>query len=309
MVTDSEGTTRLSAAAREALEQDLSGSGRKSRSIWEIAWLRFRRNKMGIIAATFLILMYLVAILAPVLAPQDPDQTDIFGLHQRPSREHLLGTDEVGRDVLSRLIHGSRASMTVGLVAVLISVSIGSLIGATSGFVGRFVDTVLMRLTDGMLAIPYFFLVLIVVAVFGPSFRNLIITIGISSWMVVARVVRSEVLRYRQVDFVTAARSIGASNPRILFRHIMPHTIPVIIVAATLGVAAAILLESALSYLGLGIRPPQASWGNMLSNSQAYLWDNPILPIYPGVLIFLTVLAYNFLGDALRDAFDPQYTD
>jgi peptide/nickel transport system permease protein len=295
--------------AADAAAFDLSGARRKSRSIWEIAWLRLRRNRIGITALVFLIMMYLVAIFAPIVAPYDPNATDIFGLHQRPSREHLLGTDEVGRDVLSRLIYGSRISMTVGLVAVMISVTIGSLIGALSGYLGRFVETVLMRLTDGMLAIPYFFLVLIVVAVFGSSFRNLVITIGISSWMVVARIVRGEVLRVRQVDFVQAAHSIGASSPRILFRHIMPHTIPVVIVAATLGVAGAILLESSLSYLGLGIRPPQASWGNMLSNAQAYLWDNPLLPIYPGLLIFLTVLSFNFLGDALRDAFDPRNID
>jgi peptide/nickel transport system permease protein len=280
---------RTAAAAPGTLFDDLTGAGRPSRSIWEIAWTRFLRNRMGVTSALFLIVMYAVAIFAPVIAPYDPNRGDIFNLHARPSGEHLLGTDENGRDVLSRLMHGSRASMTIGLVAVMISVTIGSLIGATSGYLGRFVDTVLMRLTDGMLAIPYFFLVLIVVAVFGSSFRNLILTIGISSWM--------------------AARSIGAGSPRILFRHIMPHTVPVIIVAATLGVATAILLESALSYLGLGIRPPQASWGNMLSNSQAYLWDNPLLPLYPGALIFLTVLAYNFLGDALRDALDPQYTD
>lgn len=308
MATDSEKTARISMAA-DAAAFDLSGARRKSRSIWEIAWLRLRRNRIGITALVFLIMMYLVAIFAPIVAPYDPNATDIFGLHQRPSREHLLGTDEVGRDVLSRLIYGSRISMTVGLVAVMISVTIGSLIGALSGYLGRFVETVLMRLTDGMLAIPYFFLVLIVVAVFGSSFRNLVITIGISSWMVVARIVRGEVLRVRQVDFVQAAHSIGASSPRILFRHIMPHTIPVVIVAATLGVAGAILLESSLSYLGLGIRPPQASWGNMLSNAQAYLWDNPLLPIYPGLLIFLTVLSFNFLGDALRDAFDPRNID
>lgn len=311
MSTKSRESAAHDMTSSDASEQirTLSGSERPSRSMWQIAWSRFKRNRMGIIAAGFLIFMYAVAIAAPIIAPHDPNRGDIFNIHARPSGEHLLGTDENGRDVLSRLIHGSRASMTVGLVAVLISVSIGSLVGATGGYVGKFVDTVLMRMTDGMLSIPYFFLVLIVVAVFGSSFRNLILTIGVSSWMVVARVVRSEVLRYREVDFVMAARSIGARNPRILFRHIMPHTIPVIIVAATLGVAVAILLESALSYLGLGIRPPQASWGNMLSNSQAYLWDNPILPIYPGLLIFLTVLAYNFLGDALRDALDPQAID
>ena len=302
-------TSRATALDSKAGIQTLTGEGRPSRSIWEIAWIRFRSNKMGVVAASFLVAMYFVAIFAPVLAPYDPNKGDIFNLHERPSPDHLLGTDENGRDVLSRLIYGSRASMTVGLVAVMISVTIGSLIGSISGYLGGFTDTVLMRLTDGMLSIPYFFLVLIVVAVFGSSFRNLILTIGISSWMVTARVVRSEVIRYRQVDFILAAESIGAGSSRILFRHIMPHTIPVIIVAASLGVAGAILLESALSYLGLGIRPPTASWGNMLSNSQAYLWDNPILPVYPGVLIFLTVLAYNFLGDALRDSLDPQYTD
>jgi peptide/nickel transport system permease protein len=199
--------------------------------------------------------------------------------------------------------------MTVGLIAMVISVAIGSLVGGLSGYFGSWVDSILMRITDGMMAVPYFFLVLIVVAVFGSSFRNIVVVIGVTSWMVVARIVRSEVLRYRERDFVLAARSIGASEQRILFRHVMPHSAPSIIVAATLGVASAILLESALSYLGLGIRPPQASWGNMLSDAQAYVWANPILPIYPGVLILLTVLAYNFLGDALRDVLDPQYHD
>jgi len=288
---------------------ELQQARRPSRSLWQIAWRRFIRNRLAVASAVFLLLMYVTAIFAPVIAPYDPNAVEIMNLHARPSGDHLLGTDESGRDVLSRLIYGSRASMTVGLVAVLISVTIGSLVGGLAGYLGRFVDTVLMRVTDGMLSIPYFFLVLIVVAVFGPSFRNLIIVIGVSSWMAVARIVRSEVLRYKRFDFVLAAESIGASSPRVLFRHILPHAIPVVIVAATLGVASAILLESALSYLGLGIRPPTASWGNMLSNSQAYLWENPILPLYPGAMIFLTVLAYNFLGDALRDSLDPQARD
>jgi peptide/nickel transport system permease protein len=160
-----------------------------------------------------------------------------------------------------------------------------------------------------MLAIPYFFLVLIVVAVFGSSLRNMLAAIGVTSWMVVARIVRGDVLRYRALDFVLAARALGARSARILVRHIVPQAVPSIIVAATFGVANAILLESALSYLGLGIQAPQASWGNMLSNAQAYVWENPLLPIYPGCLILLTVLAYNFLGDALRDALDPRYRE
>lgn len=303
-------TISQSPGARAALgDVSLGGFNRPARSIWHTAWRRFLRNRTAVLSAVFLLAMYLVAALASVIAPYNPNDGDILNINARPSHEHLLGTDESGRDVLSRVIYGSRASMTVGLVAVLISVTIGSLVGGLSGFFGGWIETVLMRFTDGMLAIPYFFLVLIVVAVFGSSFRNLIIVIGISSWMVVARIVRSEVLRCRRLDFVLAAEAIGARKPRILFRHILPHAVPSIIVAATLGVAGAILLESALSYLGLGIRPPQASWGNMLSNSQAYLWTNPVLPIYPGVLIFATVLAYNFLGDALRDALDPQYRD
>jgi peptide/nickel transport system permease protein len=296
-------------AAAESLETRLTGAHRPVRSLWRLGAQRFVRNKLAVASAIFLVLMYLTAIFAPILAPYHPHAVNPINFHARPSSEHLLGTDENGRDVLSRLIYGSRASMTVGLVAVAIAITIGTLIGSAAGFIGGFVDTVLMRLTDGMLAIPYFFLVLIVVAVFGASFRNLILVIGVSSWMVVARIVRGEVIRYKNFDFVLAARSIGATDARVLFRHILPHTTPVIIVAATLGVAAAILLESALSYLGLGIRPPTPSWGNMLSNAQAYLWSNPILPVYPGVLIFATVLAYNFIGDALRDAFDPQYRD
>jgi peptide/nickel transport system permease protein len=282
---------------------------RPRRSWWALAQRRFLRNRVAVLAALYLVAMSLVALLAPVIAPYDPNEGDILAIHTRPSRAHLLGTDENGRDVLSRLIYGARISMGVGLIAMVISIAIGSLIGAVSGYVGRLVDSVLMRVTDGMMAIPYFFLVLIVVAVFGSSFRNIVLVIGVTSWMVVARIVRSEVLRTRELDFVLAARALGASSTRILLRHILPHAVPSIIVAATVGVANAILLESALSYLGLGIQPPQASWGNMLSNAQAYLWANPLLPLYPGLLILLTVLAYNFLGDALRDALDPQYRE
>jgi peptide/nickel transport system permease protein len=280
-----------------------------SRSLWRIGFRRFKRNKVAVISAIFLIAMIVVAIVAPYITPKDPNQVNILLPHQPPSSEYWLGTDESGRDIASRLIVGARASITVGIASMLISISIGMLVGSIAGFFGRWVDAILMRFTDGMMAIPYFFLVLIVVAVFGTSFRNIVIVIGATSWMVVARVVRSEVIRFRNYEFVTAARSIGATDLRLLFRHVVPHTFPSVIVAATLGVANAILLESALSYLGLGIQQPQASWGNMLSKSQAYLFDNPILPLYPGLLILLVVLAFNFMGDALRDALDPRYSE
>jgi len=275
------------------------------RSFAAFAWRRFRSNHIAMLSAAILIALALSALLAPVIAPHDPNKVSIFRSHERPSADHWLGTDENGRDELSRLLFGARISMSVGIVAMAIGLTIGVVIGSLAGYFGGFVDAFLMRLTDAMLAIPYFFLILIVVAVYGSSVGNLILVIGLSSWMAIARIVRSEVIRLKGQEFVIAAESIGVSSGRILARHIVPHAVPSIIVAATLGIANAILLESALSYLGVGVRPPDASWGNMLSNSQAYLWNNPLLPIYPGVLIFVSVLAFNFLGDALRDSLDP----
>ncbi|MHB8730966.1 MAG: ABC transporter permease [bacterium] len=274
-----------------------------------IAWRRFRGNGMAVASAAFLLLMYAVAAGGPAISPYPPNAVDIMNANAHPSPAHWLGTDENGRDVLARVIAGARTTMTVGLIAMVIAVVIGACAGSLGGYFGGWADAVLMRFTDGMMAIPYFFLVLIVVAVFGSSFRNILAAIGVTSWMVVARIVRGDVLRYRGLDFVLAARALGARSARILVRHIVPQAAPSIIVAATFGVANAILLESALSYLGLGIQAPQASWGNMLSNAQAYVWENPLLPVYPGLLILVTVLAYNFLGDALRDALDPRYRE
>ena len=299
----------MASVSLPAAQHTLGARPRPSRSIWRIAFRRFASSRVAVVSAVFLVAICIVAAIAPFITPKDPNAVNILLPHQAPSGEHWLGTDESGRDIFSRLLVGARASITVGLTSMVISITIGALVGSIAGFLGGWTDAILMRITDGMMAIPYFFLVLIVVAVFGTSFRNVVIVIGATSWMVVARVVRSDVLRYRNYEFVTAARSIGASNLRLLFRHVIPHTSPSIIVAATLGVANAILLESALSYLGLGIQQPQASWGNMLSNSQAYLFDNPILPLYPGLMILLVVLAFNFLGDALRDALDPQYRE
>jgi len=272
-----------------------------------MAWRRLRGNGVAVASAAFLLLMYAVAAGGPLISPYPPNAVDIMNANARPSPAHWLGTDENGRDVLARVIAGARTTMTVGMIAMVIAVVTGACVGSLGGYFGGWADAVLMRFTDGMMAIPYFFLVLIVVAVFGSSFRNILAAIGVTSWMVVARIVRGDVLRYRGLDFVLAARALGARSARILVRHIVPQAAPSIIVAATFGVANAILLESALSYLGLGIQAPQASWGNMLSNAQAYVWENPLLPVYPGLLILVTVLAYNFLGDALRDALDPRY--
>jgi peptide/nickel transport system permease protein len=218
------------------------------------------------------------------------------------SSEHPLGTDENGRDVLSRLMYGGRVSLGVGFVSVLVAIAIGTAVGGIAGYFGGTIDTVLMRIADGMLSIPLFFFMLTALALLGSSLPNLILAIALTSWMAAARVVRGEVLSCKVLEYVEAAHALGGSHIRILYHHIVPQALPSVIVAATLGVAYAILTESALSYLGLGVRPPTPSWGNMLSGARSYLWTAPHLAMFPGLLILLTVLAYNSLGDGLRDA-------
>lgn len=273
------------------------------------AWQRLRRNRIALVSLGVLIVIHLVALAAPVVAPKDPNQIMPMRRFQSPSAEYWLGTDENGRDLASRIMYGSRVSLLVGLSAMAFSIVVGTLIGLFAGFAGGLVDAILMRITDGMLSIPLFFFIITALAVLGAEIYKIVIVIGLTSWMTVARIVRGEVLRSKQLMFVEAARSLGASAPRILFRHVLPLSFPSIIVAATLGVAYAVLLESSLSYLGLGVQPPTPSWGNMLSNARTYMWSQPWLTFYPGVLIFLTVLLYNWLGDGLRDALDPMSSE
>ncbi len=273
------------------------------------AWQRLRRNRIALVSLGVLVVIHLLALAAPVIAPKDPNQIMPMRRFQSPSAEYWLGTDENGRDLASRIVYGSRVSLLVGLSAMAFSIVLGTLIGLFAGFAGGIVDAILMRITDGMLSIPLFFFIITALAVLGAEIYKIVIVIGLTSWMTVARIVRGEVLRSKQLMFVEAARSLGASAPRILFRHVLPLSFPSIIVAATLGVAYAILLESSLSYLGLGVQPPTPSWGNMLSNARTYMWSQPWLTFYPGVLIFLTVLLYNWLGDGLRDALDPMSSE
>ena len=280
---------------------------RAPRSWRGIVWRRFAANRIAFASTLFLLGMAAVALFAPLIAPADPELIATFRRFRTPSAENWLGTDENGRDVLSRLIYGARVSLIVGSLSVALSVTLGTLLGAIAGYRGGVLDSLLMRFTDGMLTIPTFFLVLITVAVFGTSVRNIILVIALTSWMVIARVVRGDVLRTVQADYVLAARALGVPPARLLLRHVLPAAVPSIIVSTTLGVANAILTESALSYLGLGVQPPLPTWGNMLSGAQNYLFRRPDLAIYPGVLIFVTVLAYNFFGDGLHDAFDPRY--
>ncbi|MGQ0570806.1 MAG: ABC transporter permease [Armatimonadota bacterium] len=276
------------------------------RTLWKIAARRLRRNPPAVLALAFLIAIHLVAVFGLSLLPVDPFLTNPLDSLTGISAAHPLGTDEIGRDVLARLVLGSRVSLAVGFVAMVISVSVGVAVGAIAGYFGRWEDVMLMRFTDAMMALPTLFVILAALAVFGGGPVTTTVVIGLTAWMSVSRVVRGEFLRWRVTEFVDAARVIGARDVRIISRHILPQVVPSIIVAATLNVAFAILTESAISYLGLGIRPPLPSWGNMLQNAQIYIWSAPNLALYPGLLILATVLAYNFLGDGLRDALDPR---
>lgn len=273
---------------------------------WKSFWKRFVRHKLALVGVVLLIILVGMAILAPVIAPHDPNRISLINRLASPGLENWLGTDETGRDVFSRLVFGARVSLSIGIAATLVSIIVGSLIGAFSGFVGGTIDTILMRFVDAMLTIPTFFLALLILSAFGASFLNLIIVIGLTGWMTVARVVRSEVLRTKNEEFVQAATSIGLSPGLILWRHVFPQAVPLLIVATTLGVGEAIIVESSLSYLGLGVQPPASTWGNMLAGSQSEIWNRPDLAIYPGLAILLSVLAFNFVGDALRDTLDPR---
>jgi peptide/nickel transport system permease protein len=266
---------------------------------------RFRRNPLAVVALVVLAAVHLLAALAPWIAPYGPEVVELFKRLQPPSRDHWLGTDEYGRDVLTRLLYGGQVSLAVALASMATSIAIGVVMGAVAGYAGGLTDAVLMRITDGMLAVPLFFIALLALAMLGTTMLNLVLVIALSSWMTVARAVRAETLRTRELEFVLAARAVGCGRLRILARHVVPQSIPSITVAATIGVAFAVLLESSLSFLGLGVQPPAASWGNMLSGARGYLRTVPGLAVFPGVLIFVTVLCYNWFGDGLRDAIDP----
>lgn len=264
------------------------------------------RNKLALIGGVVVVTLFAVSFLAPVISPYNPDTINVNEILMPPSHRHPFGTDELGRDVLTRMIWGSRISLKVGFVAVGIAVIIGIIIGAAAGYYGGWVDDLLMRFVDMMLCFPSFFLILAVIAILEPSIYNIMAVIGLTGWMGVARLVRAEFLRIREMDYVKAARSIGASDFRIVFRHILPNALNPVIVAATLGVAGAILTESALSFLGIGVQPPTPSWGNMLTagkNNMEIAWW---LSVYPGLAILITVLGYNLLGEGLRDILDPR---
>lgn len=268
---------------------------------------RLSRNRLAMVGLVVIVLLYLVAIFAPLLAGTDPNELTPGLRNTPPSAEHWMGTDRNTRDLWARVIYGTRVSLSVGLAAVVIIMAIGITLGALAGFFGGIVDQLVMRTTDILLAVPQILLLITAAALFQPSLATTIIVIGLTSWSGTARLVRGQFLSLKNQEYVTAARSIGAPSVRIMFRHLFPNTLAVIIVQTTLWLSSAILLEASLSYLGLGVQPPTASWGNVLQDGQRDLISGAWwLTLFPGLAIFLTVLSFNLVGDGLRDAFDPR---
>ena len=287
-----------------------------TRTLWSDAWKRLKKNKLAVIGAVWIVFVVLVALTADLWAPQllgsptDLDTTTVAQSSQLPpSPEHPFGTDATGRDQLVRVIYGSRVSLTVGVIATLISTGIGLVMGALAAFYGGWFDTIIMRLADMFLAIPYTLFVITMLAVRGQGIQNVFIAIGVRGWPSIARVFRSAILSVKENDYVDAARAMGASDLRIIARHIFPNSVASIVVYATMNIGGAILTESALSYLGMGVTPPTPSWGIMIQDGQAFLQTQPWLMIMPGLAILSTVLAFTLLGDGLRDALDVKMKD
>ena len=264
------------------------------------------KNPLAMLGFIIILSVLILALLAPIIAPYDANDINVKAILLGPSQAHWMGTDGLGRDVLSRMLHGGRISLLVGLVAVGISTAIGIVLGALAGYYRGWVDTLIMRLVDVMLSIPSFFLILAVIAFLTPSIINIMIVIGLTSWMSVTRLVRAEFLSLSNREFVLASRTLGAKDGRLIFTHLLPNSLTPIIVSAVLGVAGAVLMESGLSFLGLGVQAPQASWGNILTDGREYIQFAWWLSLFPGLAILLTVLGYNLLGEGLRDALDPR---
>jgi len=270
-----------------------------------MTWRRFRRSKLALVALAYVGVVAIMALIAPMITG-DPNAVDIASRLRPPDHAHRLGTDDLGRDVLSRVVHGARVSLTVGLTATLISLLIGSLLGAIAGFYGGVADWLVSRLIEVVLCFPFLLLVLGIVALFRPSFITIMIALGLTSWTTEARFVRGEFLRIRDMEFAQAARASGARDARIIFRHLLPNAFAPVLVSASFGVASAILIESALSFLGMGVPPPTPTWGNILYSAEQHLEYAWWLAVFPGIAIFLTVAAFNIIGDRVRDALDPR---
>lgn len=278
----------------------------KHKSLWSDAWKRLRKSRTAVLGLVIIVLLILIAIFANYVAPYPYEEQNLMDAFRTPSKEHFFGTDEFGRDIFSRVIYGSRVSISIGFLAVSISLIIGGILGAISGYYGGRLDNLIMRFMDVLLAIPSTLLAISIVASLGPGLINLFIAVGISGIPSYARIVRSSVMGIKGAEFVEASKIAGASDSTIILKHILPNSLAPVIVQATLGVASAILTAAGMSFIGLGIKPPNPEWGSMLSAGRQYIRDFPHMTLYPGLAIMITILALNLLGDGLRDALDPK---
>ncbi len=292
-------TTTYAPAVAPAIDLKIDTPGRR-------AWLRFRRHRMALAGMALMGLIVALVILAPWVTPYDPNEIDLKIRLQPPDARNLMGTDELGRDVFTRILYGGRISLLIGIAAMVVSVTIGTLVGAVGGYFGGTIDSIVMRLVDVFISFPSLFLLIMLASFLGTSLVTIIFVIGLLSWMRVARLVRANFLTVKERDFIAAARALGVSGKRIVLQHLLPNSLGPVIVAATISVSLAILTESALSYLGLGVQPPQATWGNMLRFAQQQIGTAPWTALFPGLMIFLVSIAINFIGDGMRDAFDPR---
>jgi len=306
----------------EAMSPEDMGLGyREEQTMSQLVWQAFRRHRPAMIGSTIMLIFVLSAILAPYLTSFDPEKTNLDAMLQPPSFSNLMGTDELGRDLLTRILYGGRVSLSIGVMAMALAVTVGAVVGGLAGFYGGWVDNILMRFTDMMLAFPQLFVLIIlsmalrdipIDALRGTAFASvftIVMVIAVLAWMRVARLVRASFLSLKEKEFIEAARCAGVPNTRIMFRHLLPNAMSPIIVAATFRVATSIITESGLSYLGFGVQPPTPTWGNMLKNAQDQMTRAPWTAIFPGLMIFIAVIAINFVGDGLRDALDPYKVD
>ena len=277
-----------------------------SRTLYQDAWRRLKKNKLAVASLIVIGLIVLVAIFAPLLAPYDPYETDVFNKLQGPSKEHIMGTDSIGRDVFSRIIYGTRVSLLVGVVCEAIAVPIGVILGCIAGYYGGWADTIISRLIEVLGSFPFIIFALCIMFLIGPGVLNIFVALGAIGWLGHARQIRAAVIQLKNSEFIEAAKTSGASDFKIIFKHLIPNCLSTVIVVATIDIPGDIMYEATLSYIGLGIQPPEPSWGSMIAEAQNFLRQIPTFSIFPGLAIMIVVLAFNTFGDGLRDALDPK---
>lgn len=296
---------RVAEAASAAQMPDASGKRRAS-SYWAVSWNIFKKNKLGVFCLAVVVLLVLVAIFAPLLAPYDPDAQELTNMLKPPSAEHLLGTDEYGRDILSRVIYGCRVSLSVGVVSQVIALVIGFLAGVSAGYFGGKVDAVISFVIQVFSSFPFLLFAIVMMFALGQGLQNLYITLGLLGWASTARLVRGDVMRLKGSEYIQSCILSGGKSWRIIMRHLLPNCVSTLIVTTTLGIPSAIMSEASLSFLGLGVQPPMSSWGQMINAAQPYMQSSTYYSVVPGIAIIVTVMAFNLLGDSLRDALDPK---